>query len=227
MVGGQPTQGEPSLPLAEVKAACCCLRLCALQAPLSLSPEGLLLHLSDNWNLPLSLIFVIRCSCPFLFIYAHSPFTRVGSTFFLLEQTCSPRELPKKQQLLNVMTHVMKVMAHDNFWSGVDGSQSWQSWGGYTNGGIWWENSFQTSYSHSQTDFRKSTNRLHILSLWVYMVWTYSWEVKQGRMMDERKTGMKDQDCMAWDTEAYRKSRKKNKELNGRWNKHLIMFICH
>lgn len=49
------------------------------------------------------------------------------NTFFLLEQTCSPRKFPKKHQLLNVMTHIMNVMAHDNFWSGMDGSSSWQS----------------------------------------------------------------------------------------------------
>lgn len=37
---------------------------------------------------------------------------------------CSLRKIPKQQQLLNVMTHVMNVMAHDCFWSGMDGSQS-------------------------------------------------------------------------------------------------------
>lgn len=39
MAGGQGAQGEPSLPLAEVRAVHCCLRPCALQAPLSLSPQ--------------------------------------------------------------------------------------------------------------------------------------------------------------------------------------------
>lgn len=46
LVGGQAAQGEPALPLTKVRAAHCCLELCALSAPLSLSPEGLFLRLS-------------------------------------------------------------------------------------------------------------------------------------------------------------------------------------
>lgn len=34
----------------------------------------------------------------------------------------------KKQQLLNVMTRVTNIMSHNHFWSGMDGSHSYQSW---------------------------------------------------------------------------------------------------
>ena len=125
MAGGRAAQGEPSLLLA----AGCCLRPHALQGPLSLSPEGLFLHLSltspETFLCHSSLLY--GCSFSFLFTFACSPFARVGNTFFLLKQTYSPRKFPKKQQLLYVMTHVINVMAHDSFWSGMDGSQSWQS----------------------------------------------------------------------------------------------------
>jgi len=122
MAGGQAAQGEPSLPLTEVRAAHSCLRPRGLQAPLSLLPKGLFLHLSLTIPEPflchLSLSYA--CSFSFLFIFACSPLARVGNTVFVLKQTCSARKFPKKKQLLNVMTHVMNVMAHGHFWSGMD-----------------------------------------------------------------------------------------------------------
>lgn len=77
------------------------------------------------WQLPKPSFFTCLCHMDVAFpssLLVHIPPLQGWEiAFFFLEQRCSPRKFPKKQQLLN-------VMAPDCFWSGMDGSQSRQSW---------------------------------------------------------------------------------------------------
>lgn len=150
----------------------CCQRPCALQAPLSLSSEGLFLHLS--LTTPETFLFHLclsyGCSFSFLFIFECSPFTRIGNNFLLARAKMQSKEIPNEEAAAECNDSCNEC---NGSWSFL----VWHGWvpvlavlGGYTSWVVWWENSFQTTYSYSQTDFRKSTNGFHRSSLWVYVV---------------------------------------------------------